>query len=431
MTRIALPAGSQRGAVAVLVALALAVLIGFAGLSLDLGRLYVNKTELQNAADACALAASRELTCPAAPCPASGLTNAQAAGIMVGGRNSRDLQSQSVTIAPEDVKFSTVLAPNSTYRSIAGGADTASKYVMCIARSNGIVPWFMGVLGIGAKDVNATAVATLAAAQTNCGIPLALCSKGPASGTPPYGLVIGNWYGGRFGSGGGASGNFNWVDFTPPAGGEPELANMLTGNGICNMNVTNPVGQTGVLGNAGAKAFNSRFGLYQNGGGNPQIDNAPPDYTGYAYTSAAVVSGPNYTWPSGSNALSDFLSKRNSHAPYGTSVAAGNAATGLSLANSYNNANSPAQPSALATKGADRRLVVSPIVDCAGWGGGSTTTPILAWACVLMLHPISSPTDNVYFEYRGLSSAPGSPCATSGAVGGPGSVGPQVPALVQ
>ena len=32
------------------------VLIGFAGLVLDLGRLYVNKTELQNAADACALA---------------------------------------------------------------------------------------------------------------------------------------------------------------------------------------------------------------------------------------------------------------------------------------------------------------------------------------------------------------------------------------
>ena len=49
---------NQRGAVAIIVGLTLAVLIGFAGLALDLGRLYVNKSELQNAADSCALAAS-------------------------------------------------------------------------------------------------------------------------------------------------------------------------------------------------------------------------------------------------------------------------------------------------------------------------------------------------------------------------------------
>jgi Flp pilus assembly protein TadG len=418
---------NQHGAVAIIVGLALAVLVAFAGLVLDLGRLYVNKTELQNAADACALAASRELTCTTAPCPASNLINAEAAGIYVAGRDLRDLQTTAVNIVPADVTFSTVLAPNSSYLSIAGGADPASRYVMCTARSSGIVPWFMGVVGIGAQNVNAAAVATLAPAQTNCAIPMALCSQGAASATPPYGLNVGQWYGGRFGSGGGATGNFNWVDFTPPGGGASEVEALLTGNGLCNMNVNNPVGQGGVLGNSGAKAFNSRFGLYQSGGGNPQITNAPPDYTGYAYTSAAVVSGTTYTWPSGANALSDFLANRNIHAPYGTSTAAGNAATGLGISNAYNAAQSPA----LTTQGADRRLVTSPIVDCAGWAGGSTTTPILAWACVLLLHPIDSPTGNVFFEYRGLSSDPNSPCATSGSVGGPGSVGPQVPALVQ
>ena len=118
------------------------------------------------------------------------------------------------------------------------------------------------VLGVGAQSVSATAVATLAPSQVNCGIPLAMCSKGSATGAPPFGLNVGQWYSSRFSAGGGISGNFNWIDFTPPSGGESELSSLMTGSGVCNLNVTTPVGQTGVLGNAMAKAFNSRFGLY-------------------------------------------------------------------------------------------------------------------------------------------------------------------------
>ena len=417
---------SQTGAVAIVVGVCIAVLIGFAGLALDLARLYVNKTELQNAADACALAAARELTCSVAPCPESNLTNARAAGVFVAGRGNRDLQSTPVVIAPNDVRFSTALAPNDLYRSIAEGADATSRYVMCIARSTGIVPWFMGVLGIGAQDVNASAVATLAPAQTNCGIPIALCQEEGQSHTPPFGLVKGKWYGGMPRSGGGLTGNYSWVDFSPPAGGASELEGLLKGAGICDLVVTNPVGQTGMAQGA-ADAFNSRFGLYKNGAGNPQSSDAPPDYTGFAYTSADTTSGGTHSWPAGADALSDFLSKRNVNAPYGNpDAAAGNAVTGLSIANAFR----PAQAPELASSGADRRLVVMPIVDCDAWQS-TQTTPINSWACVLLLYPMDGPTSPVWFEYLGLSSDPTSPCATSGSVGGPGSVGPQVPALVQ
>ena len=48
----------QRGAVALVVGLTLSVLLGAIGLALDSGHLYLTKTELQNGADACALAAS-------------------------------------------------------------------------------------------------------------------------------------------------------------------------------------------------------------------------------------------------------------------------------------------------------------------------------------------------------------------------------------
>ncbi len=51
----------QRGAVLILFGLSLVLLIGFAALVIDLGRTYVVRTELQNAADAAALAGAKQL----------------------------------------------------------------------------------------------------------------------------------------------------------------------------------------------------------------------------------------------------------------------------------------------------------------------------------------------------------------------------------
>lgn len=51
----------QSGAIAVMTVLFVVVLIGFAALALDIGRLYVLRTEMQNAVDAAAMAAAAEL----------------------------------------------------------------------------------------------------------------------------------------------------------------------------------------------------------------------------------------------------------------------------------------------------------------------------------------------------------------------------------
>src|SRR5688572_2099610 len=55
------PRNSQRGAVAVLVAIAMGALLLMAGLALDMGHAFLNKTRLQNTVDAAALAAARTL----------------------------------------------------------------------------------------------------------------------------------------------------------------------------------------------------------------------------------------------------------------------------------------------------------------------------------------------------------------------------------
>jgi hypothetical protein len=98
---------------------------------------------------------------------------------------------------------------------------------------------------------------------------------------------------------------------------------------------------------------------------------------------------------------------------------------GLNL-NGYQNSTS----GQLAASGSDRRIAVVPIVDCDGWAG-SQTTPIIKFACIVMLHPMNSPSDPTYLEYQGMSDDPSSPCASTGLPGGPGSVGPRVPALVR
>ena len=51
----------QRGAVLVLVAIGMLAIIGMAGLALQSGHLFVNKTQLQNALDAAALSAAKKL----------------------------------------------------------------------------------------------------------------------------------------------------------------------------------------------------------------------------------------------------------------------------------------------------------------------------------------------------------------------------------
>ena len=415
----------QKGSVAIMVGLSLAVLIGFAGLALDLGHLYVTKTELQDAADACALAGARELTCDptSGACGATYLQNAENAGIAVAARNKAGFQGSSVSIAASDVRFSTTLAPNTNYLSRADGADPASKYVMCIAGRAGITTWFMQVLGMGNQTVAAYAVATLSPAQTNCAMPIGMCTTPSATpGDPFAGLTVGQWVTSKLSES--ATGSFDWIDFTPNGGGANELANIIKGTGACS--VPPPPVQIGEQGNITSlgMAWNTRFGLYKGG---DNINTATPDYTGYAYTPTSWPEKFDSYSGSSSSGAPNFLSSRGTHQPFQ------GGSSGLDISASYSNSAS----SELATHGADRRLVIVPVVDCAAWAASNPQTQAtLAYACVLLLHPLTNDNgpaagDEVWLEYRGPSTDPTSPCATSGAVGGPGSIGPMVPSLVQ
>ena len=94
----------QQVTVAILIALSMTVMIGFVGLALDLGKLYVFKSELQNSADACALAATQALTGTTGQQLAIG----EAAGRTTDGRQKALFQHDSVTTAADEtVDFGT------------------------------------------------------------------------------------------------------------------------------------------------------------------------------------------------------------------------------------------------------------------------------------------------------------------------------------
>lgn len=409
----------EGGVVAIIVALSIFVLVGFGGLVLDLGHLFVNKTELQNAADSCALAAANQLVCDptVGACPTAFLEDAVAAGSFVASRNTNNFQKSAVAIGRNDIRFHTAIGPNDVYLTVDEGALPASKFAMCTARSAPIATWLMQVRkAFAPRSVEARAVATLAPGQTACAAsPVGVCSLNPAP--PSHGYTVGQWITSNFNSGAGGddlAGNFRWVDFTPNAGGTNEVRDQLLGNGsVCGVRVGDDVRESGVK--QGAKsAWNTRFGIYANGANAPTAATVAPDKTGFSYPST------NPAIPVGTSAYADYRQKQALHQPFTR-----NAYAPTGAAKNFNGNESTSAEHLI--YGSERRLIAVPVVEC---GKSPNTTKILSMACVLMLNPMSNgASGDIYLEWRGPADAANSPCRSSGIAGG--TSGPLVPTLVQ
>lgn len=410
-------ARKQGGAVIVTVAFTLLFLLGFMAIALDFGHLFVVKTELQTAMDSCALSAAQELDGGS-----DALTRATNAGSAAGNLNKVNFQGAAAGIVDADITFSTSLT--GSYDRILPAAS--ATYAKCSHTKAGMAPWLMQAMGgftgnpafKANQSVLAVAVATRTSAQSACAIPVQITPKNGVA--PNYGYDPGEWipsiYDEDADNASPTPGHFGWANLDGSTSASITKSQLL-GTGFCNLRTGDTIGTPGAQVSASVE-WNSRFGLYKKGAGNPSINDATPDTTGYAYTAT--------NWPAKANALSDFLIKRAANRSYGDtvdSVSSGNTITGLSVSNSYKNddmATYAAGPRALATHGGSRRLVLAPFV---------SASKIISWACVLMLHPIDGPNVTVYLEYVGNAASPTSHCASAGLAGGVN--GPLVPALVQ
>ena len=413
----------QRGAMIITAALVLLFLLGFMGIALDFGHLFVVKTELQTAVDSCALGAARELDKQA-----TAITRAQSAGQSAG--NANRVNMQSVTWSGQGQ----IVAADISFRDSAYAPTTdplVATYAQCVHTQPNIDIWLMKVMGAfsgnaaaypATQSVAASAVATRASAQTTCPIPVGVKPK-PGSAAPNYGFAVGEWVKLIQAQSGAAGGEIGWANLDGSNSASETESEM---NNHCGTKVGDVLGTPGVQASI-VDVWNQRFGIYKNSG-SPSTQR--PDYTGYAYTAL--------NWPAQFNAYDgpapgspasaqNYLAKRAvfaSCADTGTNVKGANgceAITGLSL-NGFQKLAAPGDVAGGHKQyGFDRRIVTAPILDGAG--------RVMDYACLLMLQPLSIPMTDTWLEFRGNAGAVGSPCTTSGLPGG--AAGPLVPVLVR
>jgi Flp pilus assembly protein TadG len=162
----------QHGAVAIIVAICLVVLIGMLGLVLDLGHLYVTKTELQNAADAASLSGAKELNGKV-----TGINNAINRAIETAGRNKFNLHSTTLVISASNIRVGACpsagcMVPISTITTDALAAD--KTFLEVNTGSHGLGTWFAQVLSSVNSNMATSAVAVAGKYEVDVA-PVATC----------------------------------------------------------------------------------------------------------------------------------------------------------------------------------------------------------------------------------------------------------------
>lgn len=408
---------SERGVFVLLTALMLVVLLGIVGLAIDVSRQLVINAELQNSADACALAGVLELN-GATDAPKR---SAQTARFVGGLKNYDAFQKELVSYPDADITFS-ILREGPFVPAASAPANVV--YIKCVARHQGLVNMFMGVLGFAKSDLDATAIATLQPAQSACMVPMSIHAKNPNDPTL-FGYstydIVNNQYATNDGATGGipdakVSGVFN---FANPLGNASANANdvgdWIKGIGVCNVPTANGTCIDEIPTNGVTTSWNTRFGVY---GANLTPQMGLPDQTGAAYDYQTVKGN--------STAINAYKQvDEPGKKPFNPTGGDGWNGGGYKWS----------QANHLEFGSTNRRLVGLPVVDPAKNCGSGNGHPIVGWACGLMLAPYDNSTSKQKYRVQRiqiLGRADKTPfCGTMGIPGGNGATGPLVPALVQ
>jgi hypothetical protein len=353
----------ERGIVLVLYAVGMVAIVGMAGLALDMGHAFLNKTRLQNALDAGALSAARTLS------DSAGVVSAQSSALATFNLHlAGELGAANPPLVPT-VQFSATLAP-----FVPGAGDADAKFVRLSVPSFSMTIWLARVLpGVGDS-------LTLGGSAVAGPLPLGSPPDGMVCDLAPFVLCAGASPGGGFdtdcsdgscygyslganneivlktGAGGGGwevgPGNYQLIQLNcgpgadcvreNTAGKYPGCANL--GSTV----TTKPGNNVGPV----AQGFNTRFGEYQ---GPVSAEDYPPDAV--TYSNYDTVTNTNTFW------YSDYLERLNNKQYDHPTVEQGG--NGVPM----------------------RRVLAVPFGDCSSTTNGQGNVPVLGVGCYFMTRP--------------------------------------------
>jgi Putative Flp pilus-assembly TadE/G-like len=162
----------ERGAIAALAALALAALMGIAALSIDLGRAFVLESELQQAADAAAIACASQLDGQ----PGEQVRARDAARTLI--TNQQTFGAGGATVAIEDANITFPVVAKFIFTDLHGGEGySTGNHCRVEIAPRQLNFFFAGIVG-APTGVSATAVAVAAMRVARCQIsPLMVCNN--------------------------------------------------------------------------------------------------------------------------------------------------------------------------------------------------------------------------------------------------------------
>jgi hypothetical protein len=263
----------QRGAILIMVAIAAVVIIGIGALALDLGRLFVQKTELQNAADAAALAAAVELDGAS-----DAQTRAKAAARQLLNDRGIFVSAAGDFTAEEDItdfKFYSDIDPVKL-PGVNGGAGAAeSRFVSLTVdltqEGEGLQLFFLPVLrlipGVDAPTEEGTRASALAGIENvPCYQPaMFMCVDDINSLPADVGDMI--WLRQHGGKGSDwTAGNFGFLLPDESKSGAPDLQQYLAdvGHELC-VAGAQYASKTGQVAQKSKQGINTRFDIYEGG----------------------------------------------------------------------------------------------------------------------------------------------------------------------
>ncbi|MGH8437796.1 MAG: TadE/TadG family type IV pilus assembly protein [Pseudomonas sp.] len=279
----ALP-GQQRGAVTVMIVIALVAILMMAALVLDGGHMLLNKTRLQNAVDAAALSGAKTLSQVMGAGNAASTTRDAALFTLKENANATGNKELATAIGGKPEAFAVVELADNVYGPFSFPGPANATYVRVSVPNYSLAGFFwnfaqsFGTDAVVTKDV--TAIATAGPSPTSpCDLaPLLVCGN-PAQYDPDAGMFWGYRFGDLEVLKSAAKnndpigpGNFQLLDFG--AGGK-DVGELMAGGGSVCRNVGDSVDtKPGNTVGPSVQGLNTRFGDYS---GSFKGSDYPPD----------------------------------------------------------------------------------------------------------------------------------------------------------